>query len=144
MSPWGAKIHLWKWSLLPSSFPLIHISKFPSLRSAKSFHVYIIQGFCTEWVRLHWRYSRVFFVFCTYLSNMYLLQYRKPNHRKRNAMYNVNPATTKILVKMRKRKEVWEEGERKGNIFKKEMEAILWRSSQTLAFHLQWWMFFII
>lgn len=36
---------------------------------------------------------------------MYLLQYRKPNHRKRNAMYNVNPATTKILVKMRKKEE---------------------------------------
>lgn len=142
MSPWGAKIHLWKWSLLPSSFPLIHISKFPSLRSAKSFHVYIIQGFCTERVRLH---SRVSFVFCTYLSNMYLLQYRKPNHRKRNAMYNVNPATAKIWWKWeRKRKEVWEDGERKGNIFKKEMEAILCRSSQTLAFHLLWWMFFII
>lgn len=82
-----------------SSFLLIHIPKFPSLRSAKSFHAYPIQGFWTERVRLHWRYTRVFtcFVFCTYLGNMYLLQYRKPNHKKRNAMYNVNPATAKIL-----------------------------------------------
>ena len=43
---------------------------------------------------------------------MYLLQYRKPNHKKRNAMYNVNPATAKIL-------RIWKE---RGGRFEKRRE----------------------
>lgn len=128
-----------------SSFLLIHIPKFPSLRSAKSSHAYPIQGFWTEWVRLHWRYTRVFtcLVFCTYLGNMYLLQSRKPNHKKRNAMYNVNPATAKILMNMRKKEEGGlRRGEEKRRRFKKGNGGNLIHILPNLGFSFTMWIFF--
>lgn len=83
----------------------------------------------------------IYFLCLLYLFKQYVfIAVWKAKSQKRNAMYNVNPATAKILMKMRTKEEggLRRGGERKGNIFKKEMEAILCRSSQTLAFQLLW------